>query len=622
MDWIRSIDLKNLLLDKEGKEKIEVLQELTQQRTSYDLEKVNECIVKQIPHCQTLCEVGKDVFTDLEVLVPYKAEASGQTIAQHLCPTNLIGSKLYINETLTTPLSCIVHLRKRQGIFKRCLGIIESLKNQSEPDTYMLFQEMKKYENDVLWLVEGSSPEVASLYDMVYFTNIFLRKLNSSDISLTSLSIYRMAISPLMGFITPIAYVLVTYAVLRIKLGLSISFLKFIQLFGKMILSGTSIMGSTPLLTKISYLSYAFSIFFYFQGLFNSIEISKMVYNITKMLTTRMNNVIKYIQLGKQLHDLLWDDNITTYLYPDASVAIMSDSLDYFKSFSTTSFSICHNFGKQLKIFKYFKTIDYIPFFKRLYMIEAVHVFTDLVHSNRLCFTEYDESTDKPNINVRGFFHPCLSKDTIVANDLQIGGTQPNNMILTGPNAGGKSTVIKSTVICVLLSQTIGMSNALFCKMTPFTYINTQINIPDCKGKESLFEAEMYRSKHNLEKLKLRERGFSLIAMDEIFNSTNPIEGIAGAFAIARNMSKYKFNISIISTHYTYLTKLKKECEGSFTNYKMNVNINATTNEITFPYKLSKGTSRQYIALELLRKNNFDEDIIADALEIKAHLLK
>ena len=57
--------------------------------------------------------------------------------------------------------------------------------------------------------------------------------------------------------------------------------------------------------------------------------------------------------------------------------------------------------------------------------------------------------------------------------------------------------------------------------------------------------------------------------MDEIFSSTNPDEGVAGAYAIANNLSNYKNNICLLTTHYNYLTKL--ENQGKFKNYKISI---------------------------------------------------
>ena len=103
--------------------------------------------------------------------------------------------------------------------------------------------------------------------------------------------------------------------------------------------------------------------------------------------------------------------------------------------------------------------------------------------------------------------------------------------------------------------------------------------------------------------------------MDEIFNSTNPVEGIAGAYSIAKKMSEYDNNILIFTTHYIYLTKLKRT--GRFINYRMNVVRGDAPHDITYPYKLEEGVSKQYIALDLLRKNGFDDDIIDEAVRVR-----
>ena len=85
----------------------------------------------------------------------------------------------------------------------------------------------------------------------------------------------------------------------------------------------------------------------------------------------------------------------------------------------------------------------------------------------------------------------------------QWGWLNPNNFLITGPNAGGKSTLIKSLTLCILLSQTLCISPAENLILTPFKLVNTYLNIPDCKGKESLFEAEMHRARDHINDLKL-----------------------------------------------------------------------------------------------------------------------
>jgi len=256
-----------------------------------------------------------------------------------------------------------------------------------------------------------------------------------------------------------------------------------------------------------------------------------------------------------------------------------------------------------------------------MYILDTIFAFSKI---NNFSYAEYIDS-NTPVLEINGLWHPCISDEKVVKNDIQIGNRNrgeegKNNVIITGPNAGGKSTFIKSTIINIIFAQTLGICPCDSIKLVPFYYISSQINIPDCKGKESLFEAEMHRSLDNINIIQsLSKDKFSFLVMDEIFNSTNPVEGISGAYAICKKLASMENSINIISTHYLYLTKLAKHFKDKFTNYKINVNIDEN-NKITYPYKISKGVSKQTIAIELLKENGFDEDIIETALEIKNKL--
>ena len=200
---------------------------------------------------------------------------------------------------------------------------------------------------------------------------------------------------------------------------------------------------------------------------------------------------------------------------------------------------------------------------------------------------------------------------TTVKNSIDI----KNNILITGPNAGGKSTFIKSVILNIILSQTVGISSAESFEMTPFKLIETYLHIPDSKGTSSLFEAEMFRSKDYIEKIKsLEKTDFSFIVLDEIFSSTNYIEGFSGAYSILKKLSSFRNTLSITTTHYTDLEILEKDTKGKIVNYKFEVDYK--DGEIIFNYLLKKGISRQYIALDLLKKNGFDEDIIEDAIKM------
>ena len=185
------------------------------------------------------------------------------------------------------------------------------------------------------------------------------------------------------------------------------------------------------------------------------------------------------------------------------------------------------------------------------------------------------------------------------------------NMLITGPNGSGKSTYIKSIIECIILGQTLGIVPAKEFSITPFKNISTYLNIPDCQGKESLFQAEMNRCHQQLEMLENAENKheFSFNIMDEIFVSTNYKEGMSGAYAVINQLCKFNQCINIITTHFDVLANIP---ELQVNKQYFDINIDSNEN-ITKDYKIKSGVSKKHMALKLLKNKGFNANIIKDA---------
>lgn len=224
------------------------------------------------------------------------------------------------------------------------------------------------------------------------------------------------------------------------------------------------------------------------------------------------------------------------------------------------------------------------------------------------CFVEYS-AAKTPIIELTGFWHPLLDPATVVTNNIVLGqGNIPSNAFITGPNAGGKTTALRSIGLAVLLAQSLGIAPAKQARLTPFTHIATYLNVADSEGKDSLFQAEMRRAHVLLDTVKaLPADAFSFVIIDEIFTGTNPKEGTAAAYGVAKKLGSYNNSMALITTHFVELTNMTKETKR-FTNFK--VSVRHVGNKFEFPYKLEPGVTDQHIALELLDKDGFDEDVV------------
>ncbi len=218
---------------------------------------------------------------------------------------------------------------------------------------------------------------------------------------------------------------------------------------------------------------------------------------------------------------------------------------------------------------------------------------------------------------MKNFWHPLIEKDKVVTNSITLGQDYYKpNVILTGPNAGGKSIALKTITLCLLMAQAIGIVPAQEMILTPFYSISTYLNITDDAGAgQSLFKSEVLRCQELIDKIeKSKNAEFHFQVFDEIFNGTTPQEGMAAAYGVAKHLSNYENNICLIATHFSELTQLEQETK-SFENYKVYVNY-MKYGQIEYPYKLEKGKSNQHVAFDILKNQGFSGNILESAKEM------
>lgn len=612
----------NLISDPTTRENKTLLESMDNKDTK-DNHKVCLSLTQNIKPCSTssAAQVGLDVYRDIEFFANMNDEyQKTKTVFESIGGRGqLQGTNIISRHILSHPVSDIRVLNDRKKI-------LQDLEDKYVGDV-SLEQKMTtlmEHEKDVLWFFEDIDQNMEDLYNIVFFRFSLLKGFNQSGKVLTGYNIYRILLSPVIGVLSPIIYFIIPYFIIVFKFKFKVSFKSYIKMiFQTMMADPTSLFFSGGGNTKyFKAISYAFSLFFYFQGLFNSVELSKSLYKISKILVNKVNGVIRYLKEAVGIVNALWSKEMAkVFVDWPTSEDVVTESIDRLQ---VVDFSLLSNFGEQLKQYKYLDKNLIRNIVSKTYIIDSLISLIKFKCDNGLCYTEYvgaggggggGGGNGGPLMTVKNIWHPCLDRVKVVKNDFCLGCDKPNNAIVTGPNAGGKSTFVKTVLINIILSQTCCISNSDACKMTPYYYINSQISIPDCKGYESLFQAELFRCKNNLEIIKnLPSDKYAFIIMDEIFNSTNVVEGISGAYAIAKKMSEYGNSMVVFTTHFSYLTKLEKKTKR-FTNYKMNVIIDGEN--IQFPYKLSKGISKQYIALELLKQKGFDQDIIDEAIVIK-----
>ena len=565
---------------------------------------------------------NENIYKDIEFFDTISEKATSIFSKIHNCSS--YGGK-YVSELIYRNPICNVGILNQRA---NCLYNIEKTYNDHKDETDKLLDILKNNEKQVVWLLEEKDETIKDLYSMVFFRLKGLQPLNNFGSALTSYNIYRIIVSPLFGLIAPIIYFLIPYIIVLYKFKIYIPFTTYIKTMVYSVFSASdTLLGTNKFFKYVRIISYVFSAVFYFQGIFTSIDISKTVNKMCSIIISNFNCIIEYLVAAKKLIELYWNSNdLSSYI--NISVSHHQDEDKFIEDLRDIKgkYNIFSNFGNQLRAYKFLDVDILSQILKKSYVLDSLIGAIKYKSIRNFCISQYISRKDKPVIDFEGVVHPCINCDKAIENDIKLGVIEnEQNAIITSPNSSGKSILIKSIIVNVIMSQTMGICCSKNATITPFRYITTQINVPDSTGHESLFEAEMYRCKNTLEELKSLQSNIddnknSLVVMDEIFNSTNPIEAVAGAYAVCKKITSFKSNILIFTTHLGYLTKLAKDKQCKFCNYRMETKYDNTNHNIIFSYKFEKGVNKYLLALELLKKSGFEDDIIDEAIEIKNKL--
>ena len=132
-------------------------------------------------------------------------------------------------------------------------------------------------------------------------------------------------------------------------------------------------------------------------------------------------------------------------------------------------------------------------------------------------------------------------------------------LVITGPNASGKTTILKMTMLNILFSQQLGYGfYETGTRIHPYHHLHSYLNIPDTSGRDSLFQAESRRCKEILDKLTggLCPPVRHFCIFDELYSGTNPYEAIASAYGYITHLTKLDNVDFMLTTHYIQLCKL------------------------------------------------------------------
>ena len=267
--------------------------------------------------------------------------------------------------------------------------------------------------------------------------------------------------------------------------------------------------------------------------------------------------------------------------------------LDYIKIF--THIDIIRFYGMRRQVMDHADDID-----EMLTVIgfvdSCIAIGSYREYLGRFCVPEFTDG----GYSATGLYHPLLADP--VSNDV----TLSRGMLLTGSNASGKSTMLKTIALSALLAQSVNTVPADSYK-APAYRIYTSLSVSDdIMHGYSYYMAEIKALKLIVDEGKNEETPI-LACVDEVLRGTNTVERISASTVIMRQLSEAN-GLILAATHDLELTELLEDC---YDNYHFEELLEGE--DIRFNYKLMPGRATTKNAIKLLSVTGYDEKLVKEA---------
>lgn len=255
---------------------------------------------------------------------------------------------------------------------------------------------------------------------------------------------------------------------------------------------------------------------------------------------------------------------------------------------------------------------------KLIAQLDVLAAFTYVAMENHYNRPIVDDSLKIEIVEGR---HPVIEKNLppgkpYIANSVTLDNDGTQIMMITGPNMSGKSALLRSTALNVLMAQMGCFVAAESAHIGIVDKIFTRVGASDnISLGESTFMVEMTEAASILNNMSQR----SLILFDELGRGTSTYDGISIAWAIVEHIHNFG-NLhpkTLFATHYHELNEMEKSFPR-VVNY--NVSVKEIDGKVVFLRKLQRGGSEHSFGIHVAKLAGMPRLIVDRATEVLKHL--
>ena len=444
----------------------------------------------------------------------------------------------------------------------------------------------------------------------------FAKSLNNNSHFLQLMSLYNIA-SPIISLCLPIVVLIVPFFIIKLK-GATININQYCEIL-KTLISNHAIFKIFTQFHEVDTNQKMYLILssaFYLFSIYQNILVCIKFYSNMQKIHTYLFKIRKYLKYTIDVinyHNSI-SDKLTNY---SAFNSILKEKTQIISELYTELSKISHftfSFSKITEIghimAMFYKLYDNEIYNEAITYSFGFNGYFNVIHNlaTNIAEGKLNEASfsDKRKPTFTKMYYPKFINDNaskIVKNNCKL----DKNMIITGPNASGKTTTLKTALINIVLSQQVGFGCFNKLNFSPYDSIHCYLNIPDTSGRDSLFQAEARRCKEIIDSINKQTNKTHFCIFDELYSGTNPEEAIESANAFMDYIVKNPNVTCMLTTHYIKLCK-KLAKNKMIKNYNMKTIIH--NNNFEYTYVIDSGISNIKGGIKVLRDMNYPTEIL------------